>query len=78
MCILLILHTGKVGYNPCTHFPMQKELPDITGALRRVPAENSSAGQGFHLLTTLTDRCLEQRPARKEHLTGIKSAYHSH
>lgn len=57
---------------------MQKELPDITGALRGVPAENSSAGQGFHLLTTLTDRCLEQRPARKEHLTGIKSAYHSH
>lgn len=47
MCILLIFHTGKAGYNPCTHFPMKNELPGVTGALRRVPTETALLARDF-------------------------------
>lgn len=47
MCILLIFHIGKAGYNPCTHFSMQNELPDATGGLRRVPSRTVLLARDF-------------------------------
>lgn len=47
MCILLIFHTGKGGYNPWTHIPVQNELPGVTGALGRVPAETALLARDF-------------------------------
>lgn len=47
MRILLIFHIGKAGYNPCTHFPMQNELPGVTRALRKVPAGTALLARDF-------------------------------